>query len=148
MRPSRRVGRVWEIFREGQEGSGGTGGIGRPSQQAGGVRWSSQRLGGVGMPIQRAGVVWKLEVHFGEPGGVESPFRKARRGPEDRERSGGPLGRAGRGWESLLEIERGRESLPEGRDGLGGLPSGPERVERHSRRAGSGQEALSEDWVG
>ena len=108
----------------------------------GGFESSSERAQRVQEGLER------LEVHFGEQGGVGSPYRKARRGQEGWERSGGPLGRADRDWESLLGIGRGRNSLPEGRDGLEGLPSGPGGAVRPFWRAGSGQEALSEGWEG
>ena len=56
----------------------------------------------------------------------------------------------------MWRARRGRESLPEGQEGLGGSPEEPEQWVGHpggqggvrgpSKWAGSGREALSEDW--
>ena len=101
----------------------------------GGFESSSERAQRV-----QEGRVW-LEVHFGEQGGVRSPFKKARRGQEGWERSGDHLGRAGR---SSKWARRGREAFLEGWEWAGGPFGGLREVGRPSQRAVRDQEALPE----
>ena len=115
---------------------GGPGVVGRPFQSSeGGREWSGDYPGGPGVverPSQRSGVVGKPPWRFG-----------IGRRPSRRSESG---------RETLNEVREWSGVLPEVQEWLGGPqgglgvigrpPIGPRVGRRHSRRSGSGREAL------
>ena len=96
--------------------------------------------------LGRVGRGWEVLPESQErsrgPGEVGSPFWKARKGREGRERSVFPPGGPGRVGRPSRGGRRGWESLLEGWDVSGGPPFGLGRIGRPSQRSGSFQEGL------